>query len=205
MATININKILGRVYGFRGLPFPGKLETEQRGYVADGFTAPVQTAASRSRLGTPLWGTNSLGRPVFLPARLGGIDLPNPLISITGEKSIVETDVVNVGTVFEKVFTRPYDITIICTLLWNAYTDGNNGGAALVSNSFPEAELTQMEQLYVRDAVLTLECALTDIFLQPKDNFVVKRLSILDMQGVENAQVIQIEGKSNVDFLLELK
>jgi hypothetical protein len=191
MITINIPQILNTVYGVRGLPFPGKSNIETVSPVAGDFTAPVQSVKQRSQKGTPLWGQNLLGRPVFLPAMLAGVDLPNPLISISGEKSIVETDIVDVGTVFEKVFTKPYYITIICTLISE---DG----------SWPEDQLISMYNLWKKDDVLTLECALTDIYLQPKNNFILTNKDLLDMQGVENVQVIQYTGKSNIDFELEI-
>ena len=191
MATISIPQILNAVYGVRGLPFPGKPNTETVSPIAGDFSAPVQTVKERSRKGTPLWGQNTLGRPVFLPAKLNGIDLPNPLISISGEKSIVETDIVDVGTVFEKVFTRPYYITIICTLISE---DG----------SWPEDQIIDMYNLWKKDDVLTLECASTDIYLQPKNNFILSNKDLMEMQGVENIQVIQFNGKSNIDFELEM-
>lgn len=205
MAIFNINTILNRVYGVRGLPFPGKPNTETHSFIAPEFTAAVQTSKERSRLGTPLWSSNSLGRPVFLPVKIDGKELPNPLVTITGEKEIIETVVVDAGVVFEKIFTKPYDITIICTLLGTTYDDEGTPGAATVDNSFPEAQIIEMQTLYVKDKLVTLECALTDIFLQPKNNFIIKSINLLDMQGIENAQVVQITGRSNLDFELEIK
>jgi hypothetical protein len=205
MATFNLNTILNRVYGVRGLPFPGKPNTETHSFVAPEFTANVQAKKERSRLGTPLWSTNSLGRPVFLPVKIDGQELPNPLVTITGEKEIIETVIVDAGTVFEKVFTKPYDITIICTLMGSASDDNGSLGAAIMDNTFPESQIIAMQELYVKDKLVTLECALTDIFLQPKNNFIIKSLSLLDMQGIENAQVVQITGRSNLDFELEIE
>lgn len=191
MAEINIADLLRKLYGGKGLAFPGKPNMEKVSPVAGDFAAPVQSMRERSRKGTPLWGQNLLGRPVFLPAKLEGIDLPNPLISISGEKAIVETDIVDVGTVFEKVFTKPYQVSIICTLISE---DG----------SWPEDELISMYNIWKKDDVLTLECALTDIYLQPKNNFILVYKDLLDMQGVENVQVIQFTGRSNIDFELEI-
>ena len=61
-----------------------------------------------------------------------------------------------------------------------------------------------MKDLWAKDEVLTLKCALTDIFLNPTNNFVMKHIAILDNQGSENVEVIQIDGMSNIDFELEL-
>lgn len=190
MATIDVNTILRTVYGLRGLPFPGKPNEEQL-LQAQGFEAIPAAGNNRTRTGAPLWGKNALGRPVFMPAKLDGLELENPLITITGEKSIVETDVVNVGTVFEKVFDRPYAIDIICTLI-NA------------DNEFPEDQLDALVDKWKVNDVLTLECAITDFFLQTKANFIFRKIAALDMQGIENSQVVQLSGSSNVYFELEL-
>jgi hypothetical protein len=96
-----------------------------------------------------------------------------------------------VGTVLEKVFTRPYDISIICTLL------GDKG-------QWPESKIRSMAAIWKKDDLVTLKCALTDIFLQPKENFIITRISFLDAQGAENVEVIQIDGRSNIDFELEI-
>lgn len=207
MASIRIIDILNKVYGPKGLPFPsGPLEGEGTaiagvGRIAEGFDATEQyvDTTKRSDLGTEVrkYDGKYLGSYEFLPATIkskslpDGYGLPNALVIISGEKSIVETDVVDVGTVFEKVFTRPYDISIICTLIGN-------------QKEWPERDLKKMAALWQEDNLVTLQCALTDIFLQAKDNFLITKISFLDAQGAENVEVIQIDGRSNIDFKLEL-
>jgi hypothetical protein len=174
-----------------GSEFPDITELPQNSPIADLFRFPPYHWEERSRKGSPLWGKNLLGRPVFLPARLDGIEIQNPLISISGEKSIVETDIVGVGTVFEKVFTKPYQISILCSIF-------------SLDNRWPEDEIIKMFEIWNKDSVLTLECALTDIYLQPKNNFILLYKDIYEMAGTENMQVIQFTGKSNIDFELEI-
>lgn len=188
----NLFNILNRVYGVRGLPFPGKPNNENSNVIAGDFVFEQTEKSQRSKKGTPLYAQNALGAWMFLPAKLDGVLLQNSLISFTGEKEIVETNLVDAGTVFEKVFTKPYDITIICTLIQ-------------ANDEWPEDQLIEMHNVWKKDDVLTLECPLTDIFLQPRNNFVLKRFDLLDMYGVENAQVIQLSGRSNLDFELEIK
>ena len=206
--TIGVSDILSKVFGPKGIPFPGRGNTGDRpviasGYkaeltgdqpvIASGFNVQETTTAERSRIGTAIrkYDSEDLGRYVFLPATLDGLELSNPVVIISGEKSITETDVVDVGTVFEKVFTRPYDISIICTLIGD-------------DRSWPETQLKEMVALYKKDDVVTLKCALTDIFLEAKNNMIITNIAILDAQGAENVEVIQIEGRSNIDFELEL-
>jgi hypothetical protein len=56
----------------------------------------------------------------------------------------------------------------------------------------------------MKDEALTLECALTDIYLQPTKNFILKRKDLLSGEGEETVEVIQFSGRSNIDFELEI-
>lgn len=193
MASIRIIDILNKVYGPKGLPFPSRPNQGEAPAIASGFSIENNDVKDRSDLGTPVrkYTNEDLGTYEFLPATIDGQELDNSLVIISGEKSIVETDIVDVGTVFEKVFTRPYDISIICTLI------GEN-------KTWPESKLKQMAVIWKKDDLVTLKCALTDIFLQPKNNFLITKISMLDAEGAENVEVIQIDGRSNIDFELEL-
>jgi hypothetical protein len=190
---INIGDILRQVYGAKGYPFPANTNgTLPSVIAADYDSKDLPEAKQTTDRGFPLRSINNLGNPVFMPATLNGYELPNPLITITGEKAIVETDIVGVGTVFEKIYDRPYDITIICTLF------GEDG-------QFPEKEIKELVDGWEANQVLTLECALTDFFLTAENNFVLTRISLLDMEGIEHVQVVQLDGRSNIEFELEIK
>jgi hypothetical protein len=193
MAQIQILDALRKVYGVRGLPFPATPQSNVILPIGQDFDGTLQngTTTQRSKKGTALWGINTLGRPVFLPVKFDGIDIPNPLVIISGEKEIVETDVVDVGTVFEKVFIKPYSITIISTLI------GDTG-------DWPEDDLIQMEMIWREKDIVTMECALTDIFIQPKNNFLIDKIDLLTTAG-QGVEVIQWTGRSNKDFELEIK
>ena len=191
---LNVFDILNKVYGPKGIPFPSPAQYEANGVIAGGFSVENNNTAKRSHTGTAIkqFDSEDLGRYVFLPATIDGVEMPNPVVIITGEKEIVETNIVNVGTVFERVFTKPYDISIIVTVM------GKDG-------EWPETELKELLKLWKKDDVVTLKCALTDLFIQPSKNFVITRIGLLDAQGAENVEVLQIDGKSNIDFELILK
>jgi hypothetical protein len=206
---VNVFDILGKVYGARGLPFPGKVNTDEGKGIAEAFTElrtgegtaiasgfntisfPPEVVSSSGGSYIKKYTDEYLGRYEFLPVNLNGYDLPNAILIITGEKEIIETDVIEVGTVFEKTFTRPYDISIITTLI---NPDDN----------WPERQIMDVVKLWKKDEVLTLKCALTDMYLQVDKNFILKKISHLDAQGSENVEIIQLDGRSNVDFILEL-
>lgn len=194
MATkISIQELLNRVLGPRGINFPNPPGKDSGSMIAGGFTGQTEQTTDKSDMGTDVrkYDKKDLGSYVFLPAEIDGIDIENPVVIITGEKEVVETDVVSVGTVFEHVFTRPYSISIISTMI------GESG-------EWPESKLRQFAKHYKKDDVTTLKCALTDVFLQADKNFVITGISQLDAQGAENCEIWQIDGKSNVDFELEI-
>jgi hypothetical protein len=216
---MNVFDLLQKVYGARGLPFPSPPKKGEGSAIGGAFGKPLTgegtaiaqvgtyaspTVKEMATTGSLIrkYDDSYLGSYQFLPASINGIDMPNAVVIITGEKHIEETDIVDVGTVFEKVFTRPYSITIICTII------GNNG-------NWPELEIQAIRDLWRLDEPVTLRCALTDQFLAqkkadgkwydtPTNNFIIKNIAVLDNQGAENVEVIQIDGMSNIEFELEL-
>lgn len=191
--VFNVADIVRNITGIQGLPFPLPPKEETGNPIAESFPElPVMPEAQRSQLGTPMWGINVLGRPVFMPAKIDGIDLPNPLVTVSGSKEIKETVLVDVGTVFERVFTNPYNISIIMTLI---AADGQ----------WPEDQFRQIIDLWKKDDVVTFECAITDLLIPYRDNLVINSIDLPDMQGVENVQIIRINARSNQQFELELK
>lgn len=193
MATINILDILSKAFGPKGIPFPGANPGEPASMVASGFQYSGTKLDQRNDTGTPIrkYTDENLGQYEFLPATIDGVEIPNALVIISGEKSIVETDIVDVGTVFEKVFTKPYNITVIATLI------GENG-------AWPGDKLKRMVNLWKKEALVTLKCALTDFFIQGENNLVLTNISVLDAEGSESVEIIQFDGRSNVDFELEI-
>ncbi len=203
MSDINVYNVLQKIYGARGIPFP--LPPKQGDGTAiekEGkYSAPLIEDVSETGSLIRKYDDRLLGSYQFLPASIDWInkegvnvttELPNPLILISGEKKIEETDIVDVGTVFEKVFTRPYQVTIICTII------GENG-------NWPQRQLKELKKIYHDSSVVTLRSALTDIFLEPIiGNFIIQRIDLFDGQGSENVEVIQINGSSNIQFELEL-
>lgn len=106
-----------------------------------------------SKLNSPYYITDAKGREIFLPVKLGGVQLPLPVIKLSGQKTIVETPLVNRrGSVKELISIEDYRITIKGIML------GDNG-------RYPEEQLFIMRDLWERNEALTIENILTDIFL----------------------------------------
>lgn len=199
---VDVYNILQKVYGARGLPFPQPPSKGNGTAIAQLGEVQARHLIEQSTTGSPIrkYDDELLGSYQFLPAQIiwkdektlaqNTTDLPNAIVMISGEKSIEETDIVGVGTVFEKVFTRPYSITIICTLI------GENG-------NWPENNIKELRDMWQQDMVVTLKCALTNLFLHDRDNFIIQKMDIMDSQGSENVEVIQFTGMSNIYFELE--
>ncbi len=193
MTSLNIFNVLQRVYGARGIPFPNRPLDGDGSAIATGFTYNG-TPSNDDGLGAFIkeYTDEQLGQYVFMPVEIDGYKLPNPIIMLSGEKIVIETDMIDVGTAFEKVFMRPYDITIICTLI------GEN-------KKWPQEQLKEIADLWKDKTLVTLKAAISNLFLQPKNNMIWTKMSILDNDGAESVEVIQIDGRTNVDFELEIK
>lgn len=193
MGNINFISLLNKIYGPLGLPFPGNPNTKEQPVIVSGFEVEANNPTEQQGYSNPLrkFDAEDLGSYLFLPAKIDGYELPNAIVMIAGDKEIVETDVTGVGTVFEKVFTKPYDISIVCTLLG-------------LKGEWPGLQLREMANLWKKDEVVTLKCALTENFIQPENNLVIMKMQILDPGGAENVEVLQIDARSNIDFELEL-
>jgi hypothetical protein len=143
-------------------------------------------------IGSRLEGTSELGQPYFMPVTLNGIDLPNALISITPKKKIIETELTGrKGSVNEFINIMNYDIKI-------------RGIIVDRENPFPENGIMQLQEMWELNESITLQSALTDIFLQADDSVVIKSMNLPEMKGIENAQAYEIQLISDQDFDLIL-
>lgn len=213
--AINLIEMLGRQVGYAtplGYPFPGSPLTGEQPKIATGFQDDEDLSLKDQYdvFGTPVVKVTdaNLGKyefkPVFIDNGLIQYELPNPLIMIRGEKGVIETDVLDRGVVFEKVFERPYDISILIQLFDPEH-------------KWPAQQFKDLADLYrgqyTYDSgvtktgfdLVTLRCALTNPFLQPESNFLITKFSLLDNGNAENMEVIQIDGRSNIDFELIIK
>ncbi|MBA4196586.1 MAG: hypothetical protein C0459_03435 [Chitinophaga sp.] len=189
---LSVFNVLQQVYGAKGIPFPQKPKQGRPSMIAGKYDVQFPNEVLIGDNGTIKEYTDTvLGKYEFLPCTINGYLIPNSIVLISGEKLLIETDVIESGTVFEKVFIRPYDITIISTLI--GY-DGN----------WPEQDFETMANLFKEQDLTTLKCISTNMFLQPKDNFLIKKIDVLDSRGTENVEVIQFSGSSNIDFELEI-
>lgn len=202
MTTIDLGKIFQTVYGPTGIPFPAKQDGKEPSVIASSFVPKsLKEKPQTSLLGTKMYSINNQGYIVFMPVFLDNNEIPNATISFTGEKGIVETDLVATDktgktqglTVFEQTMPASYTVNITTTVFSE---DGNN---------FPEKELKYLIDLYNQTGVYwQLRCALTDSLLRTDEYFVFTKMNLPDMQGIENCQVVEFEGRITKELELEI-
>lgn len=181
-SQFDISSLFEIAFNYRAIPYP-----------AGSLTIGFNYADKYSSLGSALEGKTEFGTPYFLPVKLGGIELPYPLISIQARKRIIETPLVGRrGTVKELINIEDYVISI-------------KGIAIEKDSRFPEFSIQQLKDLYEKNTSLALQCALTDIFLQMDDSIVIRSLDLPDMKGVEHAQAYAMSLVSDSAFDLIIK
>ncbi len=197
MVVFDLMTIMKMTRGTIGLPFPQSLKDESRGMVAGNFhnnsNNYYDIHTSQSMRGKQLYKLSNIGSWMFMPLYLNGIELPNAFINISSQKTIIETPMTDFDdTVKEIINIQGYNMKLIFTVI-------NDDG------SYPEEWLYTLRDLYKLKKMLTLDCALSDAFLQSKDNCIITSLSISDMQGIENSQVFELQLKSDIYLELEIK
>jgi len=207
--SISLKDLLGYIPGSPlGAPFPGVPLEGEGPKVAPGFEGepaqPLQNQADY--MGTPVIKVTDeqLGKydfcPITIDDGLKKYELPISFLMISGQKGIIETDVIDRGTVFEKVFERPYDISILVIIqsedgTWPA------GRYKEIAEMYRGNRLENGEKIKGKDLV-TLKCALTNPFLQPEWNFLITKIALQDNGGAEDMEIFQIDGRSNIEFKL---
>ncbi len=196
--TYNIPDLLASIVGYRGRPFPGALFPNRPGGDYTGGEFEVRGEApprqERTKRGSTLYAKDWRGRWYFMPVTFehNGVktEIPHALISVTGQKNIVETQLVGrKGSVKELINLEDYKITIAGFI---QSTDG----------TWPEDEIERMRDLYNVNESVNLLCALTDLILDEDDRVVITGIDFPSTPGIEDGQVIRIECTTDKPFEL---
>ena len=158
----------------------------------------LPTRKEYSQYGAPLYELSVTGKEYYLPVTLGGYSLPFPILSISGSKSIVKTELQGRrGTVKELINIDDYRITI-------------RGFIVSPDNEYPEQVITDLRKLFERNESLPIESAITDIFLVTPDRggfdeVVIESLEFPEMPGVKNVRpyVMQLVSDEPFDLYID--
>lgn len=128
----------------------------------------------------------------FMPVRLGGLQLWNPIIRAVCRKTVVETPLVERnGSVKEIVSTDDWVINI-------------KGTIKLSGGGWPDQALEDLLAMFYRNEAVSIESALTARLLNGNEYVVLTNLSLPDKQGKEQSIDYEIECVSDIAFELEL-
>lgn len=177
----DIKRLVLQGSGYVGLPFP-KLSFKE-------------LIPDLNQIGKAVLGKNILGRPLFEDCILDGVRLPNePLITITGKKTIVETVLVGSerkGTVKEFISAGDYNIKIegICI-------DAEN------PKKYPQDQVESIIKLASQNKALSVLCDTINLF--EIYSLVIKDYGFGNMQGKPYSQTFYLTCVSDEDFYGEL-
>ncbi len=198
----NIPNLLAEIVGYRGHPFPGALFPNRPGSDYTGEDYEVKSEAlvrqERTKRGSTLYKQDWRGRWYFMPVvfehpDVGPIEIPYALISVTGKKNIVETQLVGrKGSVKELINLEDYKISIA-------------GFIQSADGMWPEDQLKQIRDLYNVNESVELLCALTDLIFDEDDRVVITDIDFPSTPGIEDGQVIRIECTTDKPFELILE
>ena len=142
--------------------------------------------------GASLWKSAGNGY-VFMPCTLGGIELWNPIMRVTGRKTIIETSLVErKGSVKEIINQDDYVINI-------------RGVIKTTDGSWPDKEVKMLKELFERNESLDIISALTAIMLEGNEHVVITNLTLPEQQGRTESVIYELELTSDQAFELELE
>lgn len=146
--------------------------------------------ADKASLGGRYYDTDIFGREFFLPVQLDGYVLPFAVVGVTCKKTIVSTAMPERGgTVKELISLDDYLINIKGILIND-------------DNTYPESEIIDLHELFLKNESVNLQCVLTDIFLKGSfgQKVVIKDLKFPTVTGIEHAKPFEMELESDMIF-----
>lgn len=210
---LTLGHLFEQVFGYKSSAF------EPRFSDAIGYKEKDEKRLEMGRHGAPYYKTDADGREYFLPVSLtADIEIPfenarvvtvspasvliylqHPTISITGKKTIIETPLTERrGTVKEIINLMDYEIIIKGLIIGK-------------DNNYPEDEVRQLRMLYELNTPISIQNAMTDIFLLGpdtvgSDKVIIKDLSFPEVKAVKNVRGYQMTMVSDAPFnMIDLK
>lgn len=192
----DVNQILSNLFGYRGMAYketPPKRETGIVRY-EDGMPEEMEEG-SFVNLRSTVTSRDMLGRPFFMPVKLGGVVLQSePTVLISSSKTIVKTALAGSsrrGTVKELISVEDYELILTGVV----FSEQNK-------KAYPEDRVKELNDLYNRNESLPIECALTSLLGIYR--VVIERMELPDMIGYQNAQAYRFNCVSDEDFEIEI-
>lgn len=198
MTSYNIEQLFKNVFGSTPYKVPElSAPVSDAGYQINGQSKAI-SQISGSTLVTDYNGVE-IWLPVWfrnLPAGIGengALFLPYTVVKISGKKTIIKTPLTERrGTVKEQYNIDDYSISIKGFLIDQA-------------RQWPEKELRDIKALFETQQAVSLDNALTNVFLDRNDRVVIENLDIPEVEGGRNAvRPFAMQLESDAVFTLEL-
>lgn len=197
-------KLYERTFGNKPYHVPAEERTSEQ--IGELFNIPSSTKGGQYTPKGSLLKETVNGVEIWLPVRFYDgpallMHLPYSVVKISTKKTIIETPLAErKGTVKEQFSFEDYSISIKGFLI-----DENR--------EFPESQLEQLKQLYNKSQAVTLDNALTNIFLTDPDlrqdeqrRVVIYDLDIAEVTGGRlHVRPFSMNLKSDSVFTLELE
>lgn len=154
---------------------------------------PAPDRKEYADLGSPYFKRDATGREYYMPITLGGIELPNAMMRISGQKEILKTPLQGQrGTVKELINIDDYQITIRGLIIGE-------------QPEYPEDMVKQLRKLYERNEAIELRCPISDIFLvtperEGFDKVVIEAIDFPEVNGTMNVRPYEIRLISDEEF-----
>jgi hypothetical protein len=160
----------------------------------DTTTQPNDLQVNRLRVleSNSVEGRSALGTPFFMPVELDGWKLPNePLIEISGSKTLIKTQLDNNKGTFKELFAiNDYQVII------RGFCVEDN------SDNYPEAQVRRLKNLCEKRSSIIIVNKLTGYF--SIDKIVIESYNFPAIEGYQNLQPYELMCWSDKDFSLDL-
>lgn len=158
------------------------------GFIPEDFNAEQVVRQEETERGTPYYATDGYGHEFWMPVKLGGVLLPNAVMSVQYPNEIVETRMVHQkGSVKEMISEGDCRMRVRGI----AITDGF---------AYPEQQVKELAALKRELVALEIECPYTE-FLEI-DYAVVESFNLLESRGFKGVQAYQFSLLSDHPFEL---
>lgn len=176
--TIDLGVLFQKTWGYR----PQVFEFPEK---------PIRK--TQGNLGSPLYGNDANGREYYMPVKLGGYDLPHPVIRFNGRKNIVETDLTDFNDAVKELITSGGWTIII------------RGFIISDDKEYPEEIISDLVELYNRNEALEIRSVITDqLLVTPErngyDKVVMYSCDFPDAPGIQNVRAYEFVLKSDAPF-----
>jgi hypothetical protein len=147
-----------------------------------------------SSLGSQYYMEDLSGREFFMPVTINGYLIPFAVMGMTWKKTYVETAMPERGgTVTELISIDDYLFNIKGILINS-------------KNVFPEKEVIDVRDIFLKNESLTMRSVLSDIVLNGTydHRVIIKEIEWPHVSGVEHAKPFEMELKADMIFDLEI-